>query len=448
MQDHDDNASDPAPAAHTALDSSATIAAPPKLYTPRFFQVFVGVVFVMTGTAMQFHFGQYVGYLGYEEGVLGVLLSVSTIGTLLLRLHMGRWIDGLGCKPVWIAGTGVVAVAIGCMQFAQALWLLAVLRGVVNLALACVMTTVAVFAAQIAPPQRRAESLGTIGLGGFVGMVIGPLLGDIVFQRDPSDPATYQLFFTLSAAMYVVGCAIMLPMEDVCSSSKRGLPGDAGSGADEVEPSVMAAPGQAKPKRPSQFRLLLDNWPGVILVVGVVFGLAFSFQSSFLERLAEARGFYKIQGFFLVYAPSAILLRLVFRRLPHQIGRTRTLILGLGLMAVGQWALSSAESQWDLALPGFLMGAGHCFIFPSMVDLAAERFPVTNRGTGTAVILGCGDVGMLIGFAALGTSIEMFEYQTTLRMLAGTMIVSAVLMAWSRRSVVFGRRPVPDLTSA
>lgn len=444
MEKQGDSTGDSAAAPAVALDPSDTIAAPPKLYTPRFFQVFIGVVFVMTGTAMQFHFGQYVGYLGYDEGVLGVLLSVSIIGTLLLRLHMGRWIDGLGCKPVWIAGTGVVAVAIGCMQFAQALWVLAILRGVVNLALACVMTTVAVFAAQIAPAQRRAESLGTIGLGGFVGMVIGPLLGDIVFQRDPNDPATYQLFFTLSAAMYVVGCAIMLPMEDVCSSKTRGLPEEALGD----EPAVKAAPGQTPPQRPSQVRLLLDNWPGVILVVGVVFGLGFSFQSSFLERLAEARGFYKIQGFFLVYAPSAIILRLVFRRLPHQIGRTRTLILGLGLMAIGQWALASAESQWDLALPGFLMGAGHCFIFPSMVDLAAERFPVANRGTGTAVILGCGDVGMLIGFAALGTSIELFEYKTTLRMLAGTMIASALLMAWSRRSVVFGRRPVAESTSA
>lgn len=436
-----------APATPESSAPSATAAAPPRLYTPRFFQVFVGVVFVMTGTAMQFHFGQYVGFLGHDEAVLGVLLSVSTIGTLLLRLHMGRWIDGLGCKPVWIAGTVVVAVAIVSMQAVQALWLLTVLRGVVNLALACVMTTVAVFAAQLAPAQRRAESLGTIGLGGFVGMVIGPLLGDLVFQRDPNDPATYQLFFTLSAAMYVVGCAIMIPMKDVGSSPGRGLIGEANTGEPGAEPDVMAAPGQATPTRPSQVRLLREHWPGMILVVGVMFGLAFSFQSSFLERLAEARGFYKIQGFFLVYAPSAIVLRLVFRRLPHQIGRTRTLVLGLALMAIGQWVLSGAESPWDLALPGFLMGAGHCFIFPSMVDLAAECFPVTNRGTGTAVILGCGDVGMLIGFAALGTSIEMFEYQTTLRMLAGTMVLSALLMMWSRRSVVFGHRTAAQASS-
>ncbi|MCH7592466.1 MAG: MFS transporter [Planctomycetes bacterium] len=396
-----------------------------QLYTLRFFQVCVAVVLFMTGLALQFHFGQYVEFLGHGVDTLGRILSISMIGTLAIRLHIGRWIDRFGCRPTWICGALIVALCVGSLQFVERLWLLTLLRAVSTMASAAVMTTVAVFAALTAPPHRRAESIGTIGMAGFVGMIAGPTLGDWIFAGGGESIAPYRVFFSASALCSLLACGVVgliaMPMTSESATTASG---------NAVKPVAG---------RPSQVRIILEHWPGMILLIGVVFSMAFCLQSMFLERLAEARGFRDIKLFFLAYGPTAMLLRVVFRRLPERLGRSRTLVLGMLLMAIGQLTLRNVQVPYQLVLPGILMGAGHSFIFPSMVDLAAERLPLAFRGTGTSMILGAGDVGMLIGFAGLGGIIDAYGFDTALTVLASTVLGTAAIFALSRPKKIFLR---------
>jgi MFS family permease len=363
-----------------------------RLYTGQFFQVFAAVILFMTGVSLQFHFGQYLAHLGHGVDTLGLVLGISMVGTLSIRLFVGRWIDRFGCRPTWFIGTLLVALAVGSIQFTEHLWLIAALRAVSTMAAAAVMTTVAVFAAQMAPPHRRAESIGIIGLGGFLGMTIGPTLGDWIFSGAADSIVAYRVFFSASA-----GCSLLAGM--VMMLLSRPATGDPALERTAGTTSMGSGPH-------STIRVVLAHWPGSILLVGAVFSMVFCLQSLFLERLAEERGFYDIKLFFLTYCPTAITLRIIFRRLPERIGRTRTLLFGMTLLAVGLFFMIGVRTQAQLILPGFLMGAGHCFIFPSMVDLAADRLPAAHRGTGTALILAAGDLGMLIGYWGLGVLID------------------------------------------
>ena len=121
--------------------------------------------------------------------------------------------------------------------------------------------------------------------------------------------------------------------------------------------------------------------------------------------------------------------------------RSRTLVGGLMLQGIGVLGLVGIDTQWQLVLPALLMGAGHCFIFPSMVDLGAESLPPEHRGTGTSTVLGAGDLGILIGLIVLGRVIERVGYDAALQGLAATVLITAILFAISRRKHVFGRRP-------
>ncbi len=395
-----------------------------RLYTRRFFQVFAGVVLFMTSTALQFHFGQYIAYLGHGIAALGWISSISIAGTLAIRLRMGRWIDRFGCRPVWIGGTLVVTCALGAIQFVEALWLIVLLRSIVTMASATAMTTVAVFAAQIAPPHRRAESIGTIGLAGFCGMIAGPALGDWIFSDPGSSSAPYHIFFTASAVASLLAGGVVWQMDEDTEVKTHS-------------DTVLRQPGASKK---SQLSVIRDHWPGMIVMVGVVFAIIWCLLSLYLERLAEARGFQDIKVFFLFYAPTAMILRVVFRRLPQQIGRTRTLVGGLFLMGTGTLFLVGVATQAQFILPAILMGAGHCFVFPSMIDLCASRLPYEHRGTGTALILAASDVGMLIGFVALGELIDKAGFDLALQLLAGVVFAAALIFAASQRKVVFARR--------
>ena len=400
-----------------------------RLYTARFFQIFAAVMFFMTGVALQFHFGQFVAYLGHGVDVLGLIFSIGMIGTLLVRLQLGRWIDRFGCRPTWMIGTVITAVSVGSLQFVESLWLIIALRIATTIATAAVMTTVAVFAAQIAPQVRRAESIGIMGLAGFLGMMVGPMLGDWIFSDDVDSLAPYRLFFTAAALSSLIAGGFLFFIKS--PSGSQPLPR-----ADQTSPS------RQEDTLPA-LRIIRSHWPGAILLVGVVFSLVFCLISVFLERLADERGFRDIKVFFLVYCSTAIILRLAFRRIPEQLGRTRTVVGGLVLQAVGVFSLIGISTQWQLVLPGIVMGAGHCFVFPSMIDLAAGRLPHEYRGVGTSLILGAGDLGNVIGFFVMGETISRYGFDTCLAALAFTILLGAAFFAYCRRREVF-RKAIAD----
>lgn len=400
---------------NTSENSTTMTTDSEHLYTRRFYQAFVAVVLFMTGVAMQFHFGQYIAYVGFGVDTLGQILSASAIGTLLVRLHLGHWIDRFGCKPVWLVGATTVAVSVATIQFTSQLWAIIALRTITAVAMAAVLTSVAVFAARIAPPHRRAESIGMLGLAGLFGIMVGPLLGDLIFSDAENELFSYRLFFFGSAACSAASGVVMALIPR----------------ADFHDDSTPAPNAESKPLEESQtqWRLIVRHWPGSVMLIGLTFSMIFCLQSSFLERLAEQRGFLNIKLFFLVYSPTAIVLRLIFRRLPEYIGRDRTVILGMMLLGSGVSCLIAVNTEAQLVLPGILMGAGHCFVFPSMVDLATERFPSASRGTGTALILGAGDAGLVLGFLLLGELIDARGFVFALKVLVGLVAVSTVVFA-------------------
>jgi len=391
--------------------------APVRLYTARFFQVFAGVMLIMTCTALQFHFGQYIAHLGHGVDVLGWVLGVGYFGTLAIRLGIGGWIDRAGCREVWIAGALTLAAAIGSIQFVHTLWVIALLRATAQMATASVLTTVAVFAAQIAPPERRAESIGSMGLAGFTGMIVGPALGDWIFAEPSKSGIEFHVFFTASAvaALLAAGVIWLLP-EDRTPAADTAMPGFA--------------------RGRTQFRVIRQHWPGAIVLVATVFMTVWTLQSLYLERLADARGFHNIKVFFLVYAPTAITLRIVFRRAPQRLGRTRTVVGGLAFLALGLTFMIHVQTQAQLVLPALFMGAGHCFIFPSMVDLCASRLPGHYRGTGTALILAAGDIGLLVGYVGVGALIKAQGFDTAIRVLAIEVVVAMMIFATVQRRAI------------
>ena len=396
------------------------------LYSRQYLQVFAAVFFFMGGVSLQFHFGQYVAFLGYGVDTLGQILSAGVVGTLLVRLHLGRWIDRFGCRRMWLLGSAMSALSVVTMQFTTSLWQLVALRLTSTISMAAVMTTVAVFAAHMAPRHRRTESIGIMGLAGFVGMMAGPTLGDWIFSGDVTSITPYRMFFWGSALCSLSAFVIILFMPNSPTADGHESNGQALSEDEAASEPIL--------------RTVWQFWPGAILLVGVVFSLVFCWQASYLERLAEKRGFHDIKVFFLVYCPTAITLRLLFRRLPEQLGRTRTVVGGLTLQAIGICSLVGITSEWGLVFPALVMGAGHCFVFPSMVDLAAERLPYTHRGMGTSLILGAGDVGNMIGFFLMGEVIDRYGFDTCLWGLAGTLLFGAGVFAYLRRHDVIRKR--------
>ena len=376
------------------------------VYGRPFFQVLGGSLLTMVGLSMHYHFGEFVAYRGLDEAQLGWITGLGVAGSIALRPYAGRWIDRLGCRNTFLLSACVAAAANGGFLFAESLAAIIMLRIILVAATSTYLAAVAVYAALSAPPLRRAESLGTIGIGGFAGMTIGPAIGDAIFSGATNNDETFFRFFAIIAISNVLAGALVAHLP-----TPRHL---------------------RPPDRRGFVELLRNHWPGTILLVGVVFGAALTIHMSFLERFAHTRGFEDIRWFFFVYAPTAIFLRIFLRRIPQQVGRRRVCILGMLATAGGILLFIAVHETWQLIFPALLMGCGHAFVFPSMVDLAAEAMPENQRGLGTSVALGASDMGMLIGGITWGQMIDGVGYVPTFVTCAVAITVVTAIYAGRR----------------
>ena len=389
-----------------------------RLYTLQFFQVLTGAMLTMTGVAMQFHFGEYIAHLGFSVDVLGWITGIGVVGSLMLRPYAGTWIDRLGCRPCFIVAALGGAAANFLFQYVESFWLVCLVRILMAASNATFLAAVATYAAQAAPAERRAESLGTIGVGGFLGMMAGPAIGDVIFANGYDPARTFAIFFTTVAALSLAAGAVVANVR-------------------------LPAPDQPV-HHPPFTTLLRRHWPGKILVVGVVFAACINVHMVFLERFAEHRGFGNISWFFLVYAPTAITLRVVWRQIPQRFGRRRVCAAGGICLGLGLLLLLPVQASWQLIFPALVMGAGHALTFPSMVDLVAQAMPIEHRGVGTSLALGAMDVGFLLASITWGQLIAWQGFSVTFTVAALVAVGVALWYLYGSRSLnensVDGRR--------
>jgi len=383
--------------------------APGRLYHPRFFQVFAVLLAYMTGHSMSVHLPKYIVALGGDISTVGGIFGLGMLGSLLTRPFVGRWIDRAGCRTVLVAATlGATAVMLAfpwCKQIES----IYALRLLLQLAQAALLAAVAVLAARLAPPGRSAESLATLGIGGLAGMMLGPVIGDRIFLEPDAGHRLFVVFFLVAAAIMLA--ATFLAATAPCPAGPRD-----------------------KSEKPAAFlRLVVAYWPGAILVMALCLAFAQTVPVMFIERFVADRQLSGVTFFFAGYSPTAIVLRIVLRRLPARLGRRRTLMMGMSCYVFGLLLLTRVNHDWALIVPAMVAGAGHCFSYPFLVDLAAERMPPQHRGAATAVVLGATDIGFLLGFLIEGALIERYGFGFTLRVVAATCALGVIYYAWTQR---------------
>lgn len=390
---------------------------PQPLYTPRFFVLLAALFAYMSGHNLLAHFSQFVVYLGGDISTIGWIAGIGMLGSLLCRPWMGPFLDRVGARRLMIGAALCAAASFFAFQFVTHLWIVGLLRIMVQLALAAFLMGIAVYSARIAPPGRSAESLATVGIGGLAGMMIGPAIGDVIFAGDTRMHWPYALYLNIAATLLLVSCtlALLLPQP----------------------PPVVATTHQHQPF----WKLTIRYWPGTILIVAFCLAAVQTVPMTFVERLAEARNFDNIKWYFLVYSPTAILLRIVLVRLPRRIGRRRTLLLGMTSYAVGVLLLAGVKTQAQLVLPAAIMGVGHCFSYPFLLDLVGDAMPPQHRGVAVALVLAVMDVGFMAGGIVWGNLIEWWGFSTALTCVSAVTFIGTIVYALTQRPIA---APAPD----
>jgi MFS family permease len=386
----------------TAVPGSPAIAED-DLYTRAFWWAYVANLLLVTANALTFRFAEFVNFLGGTEESTGEIVRAGVIGSILIRFTLARDLDRLGVRRLWISSSLLFVFGAGLLLLSESVgWQVYLARAAFAIGLASMFTCSNVHIQSQAPLHRRTEAIASLGSSGFLGMVLGAQLGDLMFDRLPRGDLLFVVLFGTTAALGAAYLFIVLRL------TRHDIP---------VQPT----------QSPPVWKLVLQYSPRPLVLVALAMGVGFVVTTVFLTRHATSLGLVGVRTFFTGYALSAFAFRLVSRRWSRTVGRHRMILIGLTGHVVGHLLLINVAAEWDFVLPSLLCGFGHALLFPCVVSLGAESYPEEYRGAGTTAILGFVDVGMAVAAQPLGWVIDHFGFTTMYLSTAGFCLTSLAI---------------------
>lgn len=342
-----------------------------------------------------------IGPLGGDQAAVGIVIGAFAVASLLARPFAGRLADRRGRKGTLIAGAVITVVAALGHLIAFNVPVLIVMRLLLGLGEALFFVAAIAAATDLAPEDRRGEAISLFSLSLYLGIAIGPVIGEAVH-------AAFGF-----AAVWLVAAGISLAAVVLSWLAPETLPPD-------------------QRKEPSHSDSLIHRRgiePGLLALCGV-FGMGPFF--AFLPLLSDDLGLGGSGPYLAAFAIVVVVLRLIGARWPDQFGAARLSGTALVISAIGLVALGLAVSKVLPVGPGLMVGSivfagGVAFTFPAIMAMAVIGVPAAERGSvvGTAGLFV--DAAFGISPATLGFLAGWTGYPATFAVCAAIALVGA---AW------------------
>jgi MFS family permease len=378
-------------------------------YDATFWLCFAANALLMVGVTIMFRYADFVTFLGGDERQLGLVVGVGMFGALFTRVVLGVGIDRIGPRVVWLLSLTIFVVAAllhlrvesptSPLLFLARILLTTGIAGAVGASLTYVSLRV--------PENRIAEMVGMLGTSGFLGLAVGPVLGDLLFWDGVATQQRVDNMFLLAA---LAGGLAWI-------SAAMAMRGELPSGRMRTR------------RLPPVWRLIRRYQPGAILLVAAAMGLGVGLPNVFLPAFAAELDITGIRTFFLVYATVAVAVRIGTRRLAQRAGIPRVTCLGIWTMAASMLLYLIVRDPWQLAIPAIAAGVAHALLFPAIVAGGSISFPHRYRGLATTLVLASFDIGNLVGQPLVGYTLYfadqwgMAKYPVMFLMVATTLAV-------------------------
>jgi MFS family permease len=344
-----------------------------------------------------------------DVGNVGIGLAVAAASptALLFQPIAGRLGDRRGRRLLVIAGPLLMAATIASYTLADSLLTLSVLRLATGIGEALAFVGFATVVNDLAPDDRRGETISLYSLGVWGGLALGPLLGETILGDSRYDEVW------LASAAFALAAGVVA----------TALP--------ETRPAAAVAP-------PRRSRLVHPAAlaPGIVLIASA-FG--FAGFNAFVAVYARDLGLDGAGSIFLVYAIVVISIRILGRTIPDRLGPKRAAALALGLLAAGLLTIGVWGSVAGLYTGAVVFACGTALAFPSLMTLAVESAPESERASVVGTFGAFADVGFALGAVSLGAVASVAGYSGVFVVGAAASLVGVLLLA----RLPMARRAVP-----
>lgn len=308
------------------------------------------------------------GPIGSDEAGAGLAYGVFGVMALLCRPVAGRLSDLHGRLPLMIGGASLAAVGMVLLPFADTLAVVVAIRVLQGVGEAAFFVASFALLADIAPPSRMGEALSYNSLSLYLGIALGPPLGEVLLERWGFSAAWYAAT-ALAVLAVLVAAAIVEPDHP---------PSDGGWGN-------------------------LIHRPAISISVG--FGASLVAMGGFLafaSLYAEGIGMGNTSVALLAYGGVVVVCRVVFAKIPDRLpslplGAASLVAAGLGLLIAATW-----QTTTGLVLGAVVLAVGITFSTPAFFSAIFATASPAERGAASATATAFMDLGLGIGPIALG----------------------------------------------
>ncbi len=316
------------------------------------------------------------GPLGADAVGFGISIGAFAIAALLARPIVGWASDRYGRRPMLLLGAGITIAGLGLHLLATDLAIFTLARGLLGIGEGFFFVAALAAGSDIAPVTRRGEALSFLSLSLYMGVVIGPVIGEIVLANGGFDAVWL-------VAAGVTGVALLLSLAVPETAPAR------------IAAAASSAGGEAAPVR-ARGRLFHPRGllPGLLVLTGA-WGMSGYF--TFLPFYATGVGLDGAGLPLAIYGLTVIVLRAFGARLPDQLGAARLSGVAMVVVAVGLSIIGLVASPAGLLIGTVVYAGGVAFLFPALMTCAVGRVVPEERGSVLGTTSAFLDLGFGIG---------------------------------------------------
>ena len=293
--------------------------------------------------------------LGADEVGVGFAVGAFGVTALILRPVAGRAADRRGRRPLLIGGALLYAAVTAAHAVTSDLAVLIGLRLLLGAAEAFFF--VAGFAAlvDLAPPHRAGEALSFNSLALYLGVAIGPPVGELLL-----DTGGFTLAWLGGGALALVAAILATRIPETAHPATAATP-----------PAALLHRGVVGPS--------LGLFTGIAGMAGFF---------AFLALHARELGMEGSSVVLLVFGLIVVVCRIVFARLPDRVPPFRLGSFALALIALGLTVAAAVPTVAGLVLGAGILAVGVAFTTPAFFAAIFARVGPNERGaaSGTASV--------------------------------------------------------------
>lgn len=369
--------------------------------------------------------------LGGDEALAGTLVSVTGLTGAVCMTLAGIAASRFGPRVVTLVSAVVALVGIGALVVAFTVPGIVASRVAYGVANAGITVATTAWVSATAPAGQRGRALGYYGISVWVGLALGPVLGENLYAA-AGNAAAWGGLLAVQAVVLLAAAVVAAPPHP--TGEVVGQPA-AGAGATVAAPRVRAVVTVVR----APALVALSAWGAQ--------GLFTTFLVQHLQsRGVPATGVLAASSIFLVFAASVVAARFALGSLPDRLGPVVTTRAALVAVAVGLAVMAVAGSFGVAAAAAVLLGVGYAPLYPSLTLLSTAALPEALRPAAIGVFSAATSLGMAAGAFGGGLLIAAWGSPAALGCFA--LLQLLVLPAARATRISAGAGPRPDPVAA